>query len=429
MGKLSLAEASHLVSRTGLGVEWERVHPLVGKSMPYAVNLILREGVSRPAPLSQVSKWNRLLKLRQNMNRKRMMMRVAKNEGIALQEWWAKHLLKTRSPLIERMTLFWHNYFPSTIDKTLATSLLYNQNVLLRKHALGNFRNLLHDVSKDPAMLVYLDGYKNVKDSPNENFAREVLELFTVGRRQYTENDIREAARAFTGWSIHDQSGRFVNQPHNHDHGKKKILGKVGHFNGDQALDIMLKHHTTPIRIVERFWYEFVSVTKPNPALMKRWAASFVGSNYNITQLLRVILTSKEFWSPRNRGGLIKSPIDLAIGTLRSLPYHLPRNDLAHQLALMGQPLFNQSTVKGWVTGKDWVSTQSFLLRDSLLRNLTRGNLRNERNSIDAKLPQISREEMADWLLNTAALKPFPEKRGKQRLVRALVLDPSYQVY
>ena len=429
MGRLSLAEASHLVSRTGIGAEWDSIQRVVGKPMPHAVNLILQQSRSNPRPLRNVSKWNRLLKLRSNMNRKRMMMRVAKNEGQALQHWWADHLLKTRSPLVERMTLFWHNYFPSTIGKTLATSLLYNQNMMLRKHSLGNFKQLLHAVAKDPAMLVYLDGHENVKGSPNENFAREVLELFTVGRRQYTEHDIREAARAFTGWGINANTGSFINQPNNHDHGQKKILGKVGNFNGDQALDIMLQYHTTPIRIVERFWYEFVSVNRPNPALMKRWAASFVGSNYNITQLLRVVLTSKEFWSPRNRGGLIKSPIDLAVGTLRSLPYTLPRDDLAHQLTLMGQPLFNHSTVKGWATGKDWVSTQSFLLRDSLLRNLTRGNLRSAKSGMDAKLPKISREEMADWLLNTKALNSFPKKRGKQRLVRALVLDPSYQVY
>ncbi|MCK5727211.1 MAG: DUF1800 domain-containing protein [Thiotrichaceae bacterium] len=428
MSRLSLADASHLVSRTGLGAEWGSIQQLVGKPINHAVDSILYRRHSMPPPLLHMSKWDRLYAMRKSKNNKRMMMRTANREGKALQQWWSSHLLKTDSPLLERMTLFWHNFFPSTIDKTLATSLLYRQNQLLRKHALGNFRTLLHDVAKDPAMLVYLDGYENVKGSPNENFAREVLELFTVGRGQYKEPDIREAARAFTGWGINNAGG-FVNKPKLHDHGKKRILGKVGNFNGDQALDVMLKHHTTPVRIVERFWYEFVSVNRPNRSLMKRWAASFVRSNYNITQLLKLVLTSKEFWSPQNRGALIKSPIDLAVGTLRTLPYSLPRNNLYHQLSLMGQPLFNHSTVKGWVSGKNWVSTQSFLLRDSLLRNLTRGNLRNKKSSMDAKLPQLSRDEMAEWLLNTQAVNPFPEKRGKQRLIRALVLDPSYQVY
>lgn len=398
--------------------------------MSQAVNQVLQQARSSnpPAPPA-LSPWNKLAALRQNMARKKVVMRIAKTEGNALQQWWVRHLLATPAPLAERMTLFWHNVFPSTIGKTSAASLLHQQNLTLRKHALGNFRTMLHAVAKDPAMLVYLDGYENVKEVPNENFAREVLELFTVGRGQYTEHDIRQAARAFTGWSIDDRSGRFINNAQDHDPGPKTILGQKGNFTGEQALDIMLKHRRTPERIAERFWYEFVSVAKPHPGIIRQWAQVFVGSNYDISVLLKRVLTSNEFWAESNRGALIKSPIDLAVGTLRTLPYTLPRDNLAHQLALMGQPLFGQPTVKGWATGKEWLSTQSLLLRDSLLRNMTRGIMRNVKSSMDAKLPQISDQEMVQWLLAIPPMNPPPSQPGKKRLVRSLVLDPVYQVY
>ena len=430
MDKLGFNEARHLISRTGFGPEWDSIQKILGMPMPQAVDLILKQRHSKLPAAPAMSPWNKLVGLRNNMSRRKMVMRISKTEGTGLQKWWVGHLLTTNTPLVERMTLFWHNVFPSTISKTLSAKLLYQQNLMLRKNALGNFRTLLHKVSKDPAMLVYLDGYQNVKEIPNENFAREVLEMFTVGRGKYNERDIQEAARAFTGWSIDDRSGLFVNHAGQHDPGMKSVLNQSGAFNGDQVLDVMLKHPRTPERIAERFWAEFISVSRPNPTTVKQWAQKLVSAKYDITTLLRAVLTSNEFWAASNRGALIKSPIDLAVGTLRTLPVTLPRNNLAHQLTLMGQPLFNQSTVKGWVTGKEWLSTQSLLLRDSLLRNLNRGNMRSAKSGMDQFLPKIPREEMVAWLLPIPPLSTLPEERlGNKRLVRALMLDPAYQVY
>ncbi len=429
MDKLGFAEARHLVSRTGLGCEWNSIQKLINKPMQQAVDLILQQRNSNPPRPPHMTEWSKLAKLRENMRQKRMIMRIAKTEGKGMQQWWVKHLLTTQAPFIERMTLFWHNYFPSTITKTLSVKLLHQQNLMLRKNALGNFKTLLHDVGKDPAMLLYLDGYENVKEAPNENFAREVLEIFTVGRGQHQQHDIREAAKAFTGWSIDDRSGRFVNKSQSHSLEQKTILGKKGNFNGDQALDIMLKHPRTPIRVAERLWAEFINVSRPNPAVVKQWANKFVHSNYNITALLKTILTSNEFWAESNRGALIKSPIDLAVGTLRMFPFSLQRNNLAHQLNLMGQPLFDQPTVKGWATGEDWLSTQSLLLRDSMLKSVTRGNMRTPKSGLDKHLPNISKEKMAQWLLAIPPMHGFPKTEGSQRLVRHLILDPTYQVY
>ena len=430
MDKLGFDEARHLIVRTGFGPHWESIQKIVGKPMPQAVDGILKQRNSTPPRPPAMSPWSKLVNLRGNMRRKKMIMRISKTEGTSIQKWWLQHLLTTPAPFVERMTLFWHNVFPSTIAKTLSATLLYQQNLLLRKHALGNFKVLFHDIAKDPAMLVYLDGYQNEKEAPNENFAREVLELFTVGRGQYNENDIHEAAKAFTGWGIDDRSGRFVNRPNQHDTSVKTILGQRGNFDGDQALDIMLKHKRTPERIAERMWREFINTSRPDPRVVKRWAQKFVASNYDITTLLRTVLTSNEFWAVSNRGALIKSPIDLAVGTLRTLPMSLPKDNLAHQLNLMGQPLFDQSTVKGWVTGEAWLSTQSLLLRDGLMRNLNRGSMRSEKSGMDQYLPKnISKEQMAKWLLPIPPSHAFPEKEGNKRLVHALTLDPAYHIY
>ena len=429
MNKLGFAEARHLVSRTGFGPEWNSIQGLVNKPMPQAVDLILNQRNSNPPRPPHMTQWSKLVSLRNNMRQKKIIMRISKTEGKGLQQWWVKHLLTTQAPLVERMTLFWHNYFPSTITKTLSASLLHQQNLMLRKHALGNFKTLLHEVAKDPAMLVYLDGYESDKDEPNENFAREVLEIFTVGRGQHQQHDIREAAKAFTGWRIDGRSGRFINNGELHRQGQKTILGQKGNFNGDQALDIMLKHPRTPVRLAERLWGEFINVSRPNPNVVQQWAHKFVHSNYNITSLLKVVLTSNEFWSESNRSALIKSPIDLAVGTLRILPFSLQRDNLAHQLNLMGQPLFDQPTVKGWATGEGWLSTQSLLLRDSMLKSMARGNMRSSKSGIDKHLPDIQKEEMAQWLLAIPPMSGFPKKGGNQRLVRHLILDPTYQVY
>jgi uncharacterized protein (DUF1800 family) len=364
------------------------------------------------------------------MARQRNMQRMAKTEGKSIQNWWVNHMLTTKTPFLERMTLFWHNHFPSTIDQTKQPSALFEQNVTQRRHALGNYGNLLFAMAKDPAMLIYLDGYKNVKEDPNENFARELLELFTMGGTQYyREYDIKEAARAFTGWGIDDRTGKFRFYPERHDNGIKTFMGHRGNFNGDDILMILMKHPRTAETIAEKMWNEFVNSSKPNAAYTRRWAAQFRDSNYDIKALLIAVLSSDAFWDPKNMGALVKSPVELTIGTMRSLPYRLRKNNLSHNLSIMGQSLFAHSSVKGWSGGNDWISTQSLMRRTGLLTNLTRGNLRQAN---DAKMmrhmPDCTDEELITWLLPVPPLNPLPTQPGRQRLVRALVLDPAYQV-
>lgn len=430
MSKLSFNDARHLASRTGIGAEWETIQRFQNLTRQQAINHLLKSrDNSLPRPPG-MSPWSRTIGLMNNMRRKKMVKRISRVEGKKLQDWWVTHLLKTRSPFLERMTLFWHNHFPSSIHKTQQVDMLHKQNLLLRKHALGNFGQMLHAVAKDPAMLVYLDGYVSTKEEPNENFSRELLELFTIGIGNYNENDMREAARAFTGWGIDDRSGRFVNRANNHDNGSKTFLGKRGNFKGEDIINILLKHPKTAKRIATKMWHEFISISRPDQGVIKQWAQVFRGSNYDISTLLNAVLNSPVFWARQHRGALIKSPIELTIGTLRTLPYSSAHTDLAHNLNIMGQGVFAHPNVKGWDGGTSWISTQSLLRRNSMMNNLTKGNLneRKNRGGISHKLPKLEPTQMRDWLLAIAPLNPAPEKPGKQRLARALVLDPSYQV-
>lgn len=432
MGTLGFSGARHLVTRTGFGAEWGTIQRYQNLTRQQAIQHLLSNKDHHLPARPKVSSWARTFGLRNNMRRKNRVMRISKVEGKGLQNWWVKHLLATKSPFLERMTLFWHNHFPSSISKTMQASMLYDQNLLLRKHALGNFRDMLFAVSKDPAMLLYLDGYISTKDEPNENFARELLELFTLGLGNYSENDMREAARAFTGWGIDDRSGRFINRQNDHDNGTKTFLGKRGNLKGEDILNRLLAHPRTAETIAEKMWHEFISVSRPDKRITKQWANRFRGSNYDIATLLKAVLNSDVFWAKHNQGALIKSPVDLTIGTLRALPYSIQshRNNLAHSLSIMGQELFNHPSVKGWSGGKDWVSSQSLLRRNSILTSLARGSLneRKSRGNIAKKLPQIEPAQMTKWLLPIKPLQPLPSEPGVQRLVRALVLDPAYQV-
>lgn len=293
--------------------------------------------------------------------------------GLALRAWWYREMLDTRSPLTEHMTLFWHNHFVSSQQKVKSPQLLYRQNVLLRQYALGNFGTLLHAVAKDPAMLLYLDNATNRRGHPNENFAREVMELFTLGMGNYTEQDVREAARAFTGWSLNRDSGEFRFYPGMHDSGEKTVLGRSGNLDGDAVLDILLAQPQTSEFIVQKLWREFISAT-PDRAEVKRWAKIFRERNYEIAPVLRAMFISDAFYAPANRAALIKSPVELMVGTLRQFSM----SDADTRLLVLagrqlGQDIFAPPNVKGWPGGEDWINSTTLLARKQVLERIFRG--------------------------------------------------------
>ena len=301
-------------------------------------------------------------------------MRQQVREGLELRGWWVHEMLVTPSPLTERMTLFWHNHFVSAQPKVRISRLMYRQNVTLRENALGNFGALLHAIARDPAMVVYLDSAQNRRGAPNENFAREVMELFTLGEGHYSEADVKEAARAFTGWSIDRESGMFMFRPRLHDGGVKTVLGHTGRLDGDAVLDLFLARPETAEFIVAKLWREFVS-PDPDPAEVARIAQRFRASNYEIKVALASLFASDAFYAPANRGVLVKSPVELVVGTLRQLEL-APDSAVPFAIATagMGQNLFSPPNVKGWPGGDAWINTTTLLARKQFLDRVTRSD-------------------------------------------------------
>jgi uncharacterized protein (DUF1800 family) len=357
------------------------------------------------------------------MRARKMMMR----EGERLKRWWMLHLLHTDTPVNEHMTLFWHNHFTSSLEKVEQPQLIFLQNKFLRENAMGNFRTLLHKIARDPAMLVYLDGSENIKGKPNENFARELLELFTLGRGHYNENDIKAAAIAFTGWGVDRNRGTYVYDASQHDPKPVTFMGQKGSFSGDQIIDIILEKPRTAEYIATKFWKEFVSDARPDYRYIKEWGAKFRKSNYDIKTLFSAVLNSDAFWSPKYQGTLTKSPIDLIVGTFRALPFpKFPDSELVHITQLLGQDLFDPPTVKGWAGGNAWIDTQTLLVRTSLLNKITRHS--DASAKVQSYLPKTTGEEVIKWLLPLAPVLPLPTTPGKRRMVRALMLDPVFQL-
>jgi uncharacterized protein (DUF1800 family) len=272
------------------------------------------------------------------------------------------------------MTLFWHNHFVSSQQKVRAPQRLYRQNELFRTHALGNFGALLHAVARDPAMAIYLDTTSNRRDRPNENFAREVMELFTLGEGHYTERDIREAARAFTGWTIDPDSGELKFVPARHDAGTKTVLGQTGALNSEQMIDVLLAQPATAAFIVRKLWREFVSF-EPEAAVVTRIADRFRASRYDLRIAIRELLLTDAFWAPETRGALLKSPVDLVVGTMRQFSIESANPaPLAMAVSSFGQVLFTPPNVRGWPGGEAWINTSSLLARKQFLERVFRAD-------------------------------------------------------
>jgi uncharacterized protein (DUF1800 family) len=273
---------------------------------------------------------------------------------------WIEAMVDTSFPLLEKTALFWHGHFATKLDNPYFDQKLLNT---FRKNALGNFGDLLREISKSPAMLQFLNNRQNKKEHPNENFAREVMELFTLGRGHYTEDDVKEAARAFTGWNF-DEYGNFIFRRKQHDDGAKKFLGKTGNFDGDDILNILLEQKQVAIFITQKIYRYFVSDEKIDDRRVKELANHFYKSNYDITSLLKKIFTASWFYTGETAGAKIKSPIELLIGYQRTLPisYNNP-NTIINLQRVLGQYLFNPPNVAGWPGGKYWIDSSSLVIR------------------------------------------------------------------
>lgn len=286
-----------------------------------------------------------------------------------LSAWWLHVLLRTPDVLREKTTLFWHGHFATGAEKVQDALLMHRQNELFRRHALGSFEDLVQGVSRDPAMLVYLDSAVNRKAHPNENYAREVMELFCLGEGNYTEQDIREAARCFTGWEV--RRGKFYLNRRQFDLGEKTVLGERGPFGGEDVVRVILRQPAAP-RFLVRKLVRFFVFDEPEPcdALLEPLAAEFRESGLDVGRLVRRILSSRLFFSEHAVGRKVRSPVELGVGVLRALEGSCNVYRLAEELAALGQELFHPPNVKGWDGGRTWINSSTLLGRASLFPHL-----------------------------------------------------------
>ena len=374
--QLDEVDARFFLLRTGFAPDHAEVARYSRLSREQAVEQVLAE--TRTTAATAVPGWldeppiSYLHFKDKSDDEKKTLRELEQRHAFELRGWWLREMLSTPTPLTERMTLFWHNHFTSSQQKVRSTSLMYRQNSLFRQQALGNFGNLLHAIGRDPAMLLYLDNSSNRKGAPNENFAREVMELFTLGEGQYNEQDVKEAARALTGWSVERDTGEFRSRPDAHDMGSKTVLGVSGNFDGDAMFDILLAQPVCAEYVVAKLWREFIS-PRPDPREVKRIARQFRDSRYDIKTALRGLFLAPAFWEASNRATLVKSPVELVVGTLRQ--FHFSYDDplpFTFAVGQLGQNLFNPPNVKGWPGGDAWINSTTLLARKAVLERLFR---------------------------------------------------------
>ena len=282
--------------------------------------------------------------------------------NVAIQLWFLNRCLQTTNPLQERMVYFWSNHFTGAVGGGATPAMLVNQYNLFRQYALGNFGELTHAVSRDPAMLFYLNGAQNNKRHPNENYARELMELFTLGVGNYSEDDVRESARAFTGWTVDRFTGEARFAPRLHDDGSKTFLGQTGDFNGDDIIGIILRQPAAAQFVAHKFLRAFV-YDDPEPELVNAAADLFRSSGYDVRALMSSLLRSNVFYSPRAYRALVKSPLELAIGTLKILGVSAVTTPVDGAISAMGQIPMRPPNVAGWPGGAQWLNQSTVLAR------------------------------------------------------------------
>lgn len=452
--RLSAADAWHLLTRTGFAPSPAQLSPWIGQPTAAAVDRLLREALAAK-PVLQAPDFTREV-IRSPYNRmeadeRKEARKQARRDTIALSSWWFKQMRDTPAPLADRMTLFWHGHFATSMQKVQQEQGMYLQHQLLRRHALGSFRELAQGVARDPAMLIYLDGASNRVKAPNENFAREVMELFILGEGQYGERDIREAARAFSGWTVDRAMWRAEFRPARHDDGPKTLFGRSANYDMGDAIDQMLLQPAAPRFIVGKLWREFVS-PKPDAAEVDRIAKRLRASNWRIDVALRELLLSNDFWADSSRGALIKSPVELIVGTLRQFEVPVDNAEpLARLSAKLEQSLFYPPNVKGWPGYTDWIDSTTLLERkrftERLFRAVETGPMRGEgmaatrgmRFDAEAWLRQfgayVDREpddalqrRIEAAVLAAPLVNPVPEGTVGIALLRAIGLDPAFQL-
>lgn len=412
-GRWDRAAATHLLNRAGFGPLPEEVEAALRRGLPATVRQLLDfepEGTRFPMPeLPALVELPRRelagLPPAERQAKQREFQRANREALEAIQGWWIRRMRQSHWPLREKLVLFWHSHFATSAEDVRSARLMFQQNALLRKHCLGDFRTLLIGISRDPAMLRYLDNNTNRKGRPNENYARELLELFTMGIGHYTEDDVKAAARAFTGWTFEEDE--FVFRQRDHDFGAKTFLGRTGHFDGTDIIDIILQQPVTA-RFLAGKLLKFFACDEPDPAVVEALAGVLRDSGYQFRPLLETLFASDYFYSAPVRRTQIKSPAQLVVGTARLLGAQLDERALALAMQQLGQHLLHPPNVKGWDGGETWINTQTLLQRYNfagfLLTGKTAGTGARFRQRLDRFGPPT--HELTKWYPKEACDNP-----------------------
>ncbi|MHC4314528.1 MAG: DUF1800 domain-containing protein [Planctomycetota bacterium] len=349
----TLAQAGHLYRRAAFGVTWDQLQQALSDGPQQTLDKLLR-------PQADIAAFNRTYD------------EYETGSADSLRAWWLRRMILTPLPLLEKMTLFWHSHFATDSAKVKNARLMQRHVQLLRSQALNSYRALLKGISRDPAMLISLGAEANRKARPNDNFARTFMETFTLGPGNFTEKDVKEAARSFTGWFVLMSKLRYI--PREHDGNNKQILGQKGNFTGDDVIRIVLEQRATAQTLVRKLYRWLICETEePDAKLIAPLAKSFA-KDYDILKLAEKMLRSNLFFSPAAYRRRIKSPVEFAMSIVKGLEGVISTTQLAQDLADLGQNLYYPPTVKGWTGGRHWINSATMVGRHNLALTLLQGS-------------------------------------------------------
>jgi uncharacterized protein (DUF1800 family) len=446
-------KASHLLNRAGFGGTPEEVRQVVDEGPQGAVDRLLdfpdagAEEQSQsdvpdlssvegyPTTYRELQKIQRGMTAEERMAYRQKLMQANRAAVAATGAWWVQRMAGGPYPLQEKLALFWHGHFTTSARDERSAALIWQQNELLRRQGAANFREFVRGIARDPAMLDYLNNQQNRKRHPNENFARELMELFTLGIGHYSENDIKEAARAFTGWG-HD-GDEFIFRRNEHDTDIKRFFGRSGNFDGDDIIEMILGHRACAPYIGSRIYRFFVSEHVP-AELAQSMGELLRTSQWDMRPLLRTIFTSAAFYRPEVIGGQIKSPVQLVAGTLRLLDAEPPAGRrLTQAMQQMGQVPLEPPNVKGWPGGRSWINTSTLFVRYNTAaqfvetaRTVRSVPTESPAEIVDAWLARLIQRPVADDKKRVLreALGGKPSSDGMKKMVQLIVSMPEYQL-
>ncbi len=423
---LSIDDSKHLLLRAGFAAQPDLMASVSGLSKSQSIDLLLNKSPKKMAVPECVLSKPPARKVRKSMTKEaRRGLQKAQRECINdFKPAYLAYLVQDEAILTHQMTLFWHNLFTSSFRKVKSANLIYEQHNTLQQHALGNFAQLLNALVKDPAMLIYLDNVSNTKKRPNENLARELLELFTLGEGNYSEQDVVSAAKALTGLGVDRNTYQQRFNAKRHDNSVKNIFGTLKINDADQLLNAILSQAQSSRYLTERIWLHFIS--KANDQQIERLAKGFA-KDWNIKKLVRQVLLSDAFW--QDQGQMFKSPVELVVGSGKMFGgVKITAKRMLRMAKQMGQNVFDPPNVKGWPTGSGWVDANTLIVRQQYSNQLIRA-LRSDMRALNEKVCSMS-------FLKSLSAFELPKMQSMQSMnndicaqqLTQIISDPKWQL-